>query len=83
MSREVHVRFCERLGGRFLGSTRPCAESFFHTLKIELTHGNRYPTREGLRHDVFEYIETYYNLVRRHSAIGYISPATFEKRKVA
>ena len=60
-----------------------CAESFFHTLKIELTHGNRYHTREDLRHEVFEYIETYYNLIRRHSAIGYISPATFEKRKIA
>ena len=32
----------------------------------------------GLRREVFEYIETYYNLVRRHSALGHISPATFE-----
>ena len=36
MSREVHVRFCERLGGRFLGSTRPMCESFFATLECEL-----------------------------------------------
>lgn len=60
-----------------------CAESFFHTLKVEFTHGSRYPTRAQLRHEVFEYIETYYNSIRRHSALGYISPATFEKVNVA
>lgn len=60
-----------------------CAESFFHTLKVELTHGERYAARQDLRQVVFEYIETYYNRVRRHSALGFISPATFEKKKVA
>ena len=59
------------------------AESFFHSLKVELTHGQRYATRQGLRQEVFEYIETYYNPVRRHSALGHISPATFEERNVA
>jgi len=58
-----------------------CAESFFHTLKVELTHGQRYETREHLKRDVFEYIETYYNTVRRHSALGYVSPTVFEKSK--
>lgn len=60
-----------------------CAESFFHTLKVELTHGNHYSTREELRHEVFEYIEAYYNPIRRHSAIGHVSPATFERTNVA
>ena len=60
-----------------------CAESFFHTLKVELTHGVRYESREQLRREVFEYIETYYNTVRRHSTIGYISPAAFEALEVA
>ena len=55
-----------------------CAESFFHSLKIELTYGQRYRTREQARHEVFEYIETYYNRIRRHSALGHISPAAFE-----
>jgi len=55
-----------------------CAESFFHSLKVELTHGERYLTREQARHEVFEYIETYYNRIRRHSALGHISPAAFE-----
>ena len=82
MSREVHVRFCERLGGKFLGPTRPCAETFFHTLKVELTHGVRYETRSQLRHQVFEFIEAYYNTIRRHSTLGYVSPADFEASKV-
>jgi transposase InsO family protein len=60
-----------------------CAESFFHSFKFELTHGMRYSTRLKLRREAFQYIETYYNLVRRHSALGYVSPATLEARKVA
>ena len=60
-----------------------CAESFFHSLKVELTHGERYATRRQLRAELFKYIETYYNPVRRHSALGHMSPATFEQRKVA
>lgn len=60
-----------------------CAESFFHSLKVELTHGVRYPSRQQARQDVFEYIETYYNPVRRHSALGHVSPATFEEQNVA
>jgi transposase InsO family protein len=60
-----------------------CAESFFHSFKIELTYGTRYSTREKLRREVFEYIQTYYNVVRRHSAVGHMSPAAFEAKKVA
>ena len=60
-----------------------CAETFFHTLKVELTHGVRYQSREELRAEVFEYIETYYNTIRRHSTLGYVSPAAFEARNVA
>lgn len=60
-----------------------CAESFFHSLKIELTYGRRYGTREQARHEVFEYIEAYYNRIRRHSALGHVSPAAFELMNVA
>jgi putative transposase len=60
-----------------------CAESFFHSLKVELTHGEKYATREQLRREVFEYIETDYNRIRRHSTLGYISPEAFEARNVA
>ena len=54
-------------------------ESFFATLKGELIHNQDYRTREEARASVFEYIEIFYNRVRRHSALGYKSPAEFEQ----
>lgn len=60
-----------------------CAESFFHTLKVEAIHGERFPTRDGMKLAVFEYIEVDYNRTRRHSANGYISPQAFEAKRVA
>jgi len=59
------------------------AESFFHTMKVEIIHGERFATREQMRQTVFEYIEIDYNRNRRHSANGYISPAAFEAQQVA
>ncbi len=53
-------------------------ESFFGTLKTELVHHERYATREQTRSSIFEYVEVFYNRRRRHSAIGYVSPDTFE-----
>jgi putative transposase len=53
-------------------------ESFFHTLKTELVHHQHYATREEARHDIFAYIEGFYNRTRRHSAIGYLSPIEME-----
>jgi putative transposase len=54
-------------------------ESFFASLKKELTHGEVYATREGARASVFEYIEVFFNRVRRHSSLGYMSPAEYER----
>jgi len=58
-------------------------ESFFHSLKVEQVHDRRYRTREEARADIFEYIETYYNPIRRHSTLDYLSPRDFENRKAA
>jgi transposase InsO family protein len=60
-----------------------CAESFFHTMKVEVIHGENFATREAMRQAVFEYIEVDYNRNRRHSANGYISPEAFEAQLVA
>lgn len=60
-----------------------CAESFFHSLKVEAIHGEKFATREAMRQTVFEYIEVDYNRTRRHSANGFISPAAFEANQVA
>jgi transposase InsO family protein len=49
-------------------------ESFFGTLKTELVHRREYLDRDAARHDLFAYIEGYYNRQRIHSAIGYITP---------
>ena len=55
-------------------------ESFFSSLKTERTNRKVYRTRDEARADVFDYIERFYNLRRRHSKLGYISPMEFEAR---
>ena len=55
-----------------------CAESFFHSLKVECIHGERFATRDAMKQTVFEYIETDYNRNRLHSTLGYLSPLDFE-----
>lgn len=57
------------------------AESFFSSLKNELTLHRRYPTRAEAKSEIFEYVELFYNPVRRHSYLGWISPIQFEKVK--
>ena len=55
-------------------------ESFFSSLKTERTARKTYQTRNEARADVFDYIERFYNTVRRHSTIGYLSPVEFEPK---
>ena len=54
-------------------------ESFFATLKKERVHLEEYATRSEARASVFDYIERFYNRIRRHSALGYQSPEQFEQ----
>lgn len=56
------------------------AESLFATIKRELVHRHRFPTRAAARTAIFEFIEVFYNRRRLHSSIGYLSPDTFERR---
>lgn len=60
-----------------------CAESFFHSLKVECIHGERLISRDDMRTVVFNYIECDYNRWRRHSACGGLSPEQFEKQNLA
>jgi putative transposase len=53
-------------------------ESFFSTLKIERTNGKHYATRNAARADVFDFMERFYNPLRRHSTLGNLSPMAFE-----
>ena len=56
-------------------------ESFFSTLKTERCARTVYRTREQARADVFDYIERFYNPLRKHSKLNYLSPVQFEERQ--
>lgn len=60
----------------------PCGnvvmESFFASLKQELTHHNRFVDRDPARSQVFDYIESFYNRQRLHSNLDHRSPEVFE-----
>lgn len=60
-----------------------CAESFFHTLKVECIHREDFVSREIMRPAVFNYIECDYNRWRRHSACDGLSPEQFENQNLA
>jgi putative transposase len=55
------------------------AESFFARYKIELLEGGQFENVSEAISETFAYIEGYYNRTRRHSSLGYLSPANFEK----
>jgi len=55
------------------------AESFFATLKNELTIFRNYQTRQEARSDIFRYIEIFYNRQRIHQTLGYKTPLEFEE----
>jgi len=57
------------------------AESFFGIMKTELVYHERYTGHQDALRSVFEYIEAFYNRERIHSALGYLSPAEYEKQK--
>jgi putative transposase len=57
-------------------------ESFFASLKKERVHRTTYATRDTARADIFDYIEAFYNVRRRHSTLGQVSPLEFERTHV-
>ena len=72
-----HNLLCSMSGKGCCYDNAPC-ESFFHTLKVELVHDEKYHTRSQAKASIFEYIEAYYNNKRRHSAINYMTPNQFD-----
>jgi putative transposase len=58
------------------------AESFFASMKVELKPDRVWATRAEAQAAIFEYIESWYNPIRRHSANGYLSPNDYESRRV-
>jgi putative transposase len=71
-----------------MGSVGDCydnalAESFFATLECELLTRSSLRTHAEARSALFDYVEVFYNRRRRHSALGYLSPESFERRRFA
>jgi transposase InsO family protein len=79
-----HARLAKLHGVRLsVGRRGQCwdnavAESFFATIKNELIHRQAWPTHKAAYQAIFEYIEGWYNTRRRHSSLGYLSPAAYE-----
>jgi putative transposase len=79
-------RRCREAGVRPSMGTVGCAydnamcESFFATLECELLDRQRFATPEEARRELFQFIDGFYNTRRRHSALGYLSPARFERQ---
>lgn len=59
------------------------AENFFSCLKCELVHLTRFTTRRQAENAIFNYIECFYNPIRPHSSIGWISPNAFAREVLA
>jgi putative transposase len=53
-------------------------ESFWHSLKIELVYRKIFTTRAQAESEIYQYIEVFYNRIRLHSSIGYLSPTAYE-----
>jgi putative transposase len=87
-SQYVSLRFgerCREIGiHRSMGSKGDCfdnavAESFFATLEKDLLRRRSFATRQDARTAVFDYIEAFYNPIRLHSTLDYLSPVEYEK----
>ncbi len=70
------------MGSRGDAYDNAMAESFVATIKKELVHRHSWTTRAAARRAIFEYIECFYNLRRRHSALGYLSPCEYERSTI-
>ena len=81
--RQLAVRLGVALA-RFWGvAVHAVVESFFGTLKTELVYRHSWLTRREARLAIHEYVEVFYNRRRRHSHLGYLSPAEFENQYLA
>ena len=83
-SKRYRAFLAKARGVQSMSSTGSCydnaiTESFFGSLKRECVHHCRYQSRSAARSSLFSYIEAFYNRLRIHSAIGYMSPLQFEE----
>lgn len=55
-------------------------ESCWGSLKTELVHHRRFISREQAKREITEYIEVFYNRIRKQARLGYLSPAAFRQK---
>jgi putative transposase len=67
------------MGARGCALDNAVCEAFFASLKKELVRRRSWPTRRAAQTAIFSWIEAWYNPRRRHSALGYLSPADYEQ----
>tara|TARA_B100000029_G_scaffold173363_2_gene169845 strand:+ start:105 stop:383 length:279 start_codon:yes stop_codon:yes gene_type:complete len=77
------VVMCQSMSGSGNCYANAMAASFFHSLKTEEVYFQWHATRAQARASIFEYIEVFYNRMRRHSALGYRSPVEFMRKQAA
>ncbi len=70
----------QSMGGKDNPYDNAFMESYFSRFKAELLQGGAFEKLEDARTEAFEFIEMYYNPIRRHSSLGYISPMAFEQQ---
>ena len=75
--RDYHI--CQSMSRKGDPYDNAVAENFFSCLKCELIYLKHYHTRDEAKLDIFAYIEAFYNNIRPHSALGWISPNAFDK----
>jgi len=86
-SREFDKYCTEHNIRRSLGKTGICydnavSESFFATYKKELIHTGPWPNLKILKKETFKWVAEYYNRTRRHSTLGYLTPAEYELGRI-
>jgi transposase InsO family protein len=83
LKKEVGIKPSMGRTGSALDNAMAERESFVSTLKAELVSNLlEFPSRQAARTAIFEYLETFYNTRRLHSALGYRSPADFEEDRI-
>jgi len=76
-------QICQSMSGKGCCYDNAVAESFFRTLKAELVHRSDFATRKQAEEAIFVYIEDFYNVRRRHSALGNLTMEEFKNRGAA
>lgn len=75
-----HYKLNQSMSGTGNCYDNAITETFFKTLRAELTYHETFTTRKQARAAIFEFIEVYYNRERAHSSLGYLTPQEFEDR---